>query len=104
MYQSTIARLVICALALAPFLVGAAGCSCGTSTAAAVASSAGSGGCSSDQPIQPCSPQAVGQSTMGRIAAAQAGPQKTVIWQVKASHAVGVYSTTIAIGSTTRGR
>ena len=38
---------------------------------------------------------------MGRIAVAQAGPQKTVIWQVKASQAAGVYSTTITIGSTT---
>jgi hypothetical protein len=86
------------ALVVGPVVFGTSSCSCGSSAAAATGS--GSGGCSGSAPIQPCSPKAVGQSTMGRIAVSQAGPGKTVIWQVLASRAAGVYSTTITIGST----
>src|SRR5438445_11508171 len=88
------------AVACAPVAFGVSSCACGTKSTAA-ATPTGSGGCTSSRPIQPCSPQAVGESTMGRIAVAQAGPQQTVIWQVKASRAAGVYTTTITIGSTT---
>lgn len=69
---------------------------------AAATAAASPNGCSgSGGTIQPCSPQAVGESTMGRIAVAQGGPQQTVIWQVKASRPLGVYVTTIAIGAIT---
>jgi hypothetical protein len=98
----TIRRLVISvlffALVVSPVALGASGCSCGSSAAAATASGACSE--SGSAPIQPCSPKAVGQSTMGRIAVSQAGPQQTVIWQVLASRAAGAYTTTITIGST----
>lgn len=88
------------ALAFAPVAFGTASCACGSSSTASATPSS-SAGCKSPSKIQPCSPQAVGESTMGRIAVAQAGPQQTVIWQVKASRAAGVYTTTIMIGSIT---